>query len=111
MEPQKRAKYSKSLEPDEIEKVLMDEESDEELGETDEVMEPLVQSSSSLDDDDDTEETEVTFRAKISGDSSNVLDFTGAPAGINRSDTSDINAESSPFKSSFYFSGRFFKSF
>ena len=29
MEPQKRAKYSKSLEPDEIEEVLMDEESEE----------------------------------------------------------------------------------
>ena len=31
MEPQKRAKYSKSLDPDEMEEVLMDEESDEEL--------------------------------------------------------------------------------
>jgi len=29
VEPQKRAKYSKSLEPDEIEEVLMDEESEE----------------------------------------------------------------------------------
>ena len=42
MEPQKRAKLSKSLDPDEIEEVLMDEESDEELEE--EVMEPRVQS-------------------------------------------------------------------
>ena len=30
MEPQKRAKTSKTLDPDEIEEVLMDEESDEE---------------------------------------------------------------------------------
>ena len=30
MEPHKRAKYSKSLDPDEIEKVLLDEDSDEE---------------------------------------------------------------------------------
>ena len=30
MEPQKWAKHSKSLNPDEIEEVLMDEESDEE---------------------------------------------------------------------------------
>jgi hypothetical protein len=28
MEPHKRAKYSKSLDPDKIEEVLMDEESD-----------------------------------------------------------------------------------
>jgi hypothetical protein len=34
IDPQKRDKYSKSLEPDEIEEVLMDEESDEELEET-----------------------------------------------------------------------------
>ena len=38
MEPHKRAKYSKSLDPDEIEEVLMDEESDEELADTDEVV-------------------------------------------------------------------------
>jgi hypothetical protein len=31
MESHKRAKYSKSLDPDEIEEVLMDDESDEEL--------------------------------------------------------------------------------
>lgn len=38
IEPRKRAKYSKSLEPDEIEEVPMDEE----LEETDEMMEPRV---------------------------------------------------------------------
>ena len=67
MEPHKWAKYSKSLDPDEIEEVLMDEESDEL---EDEVMEPRVQSSSSSEDEDDMEETEVAFRAARAGDSS-----------------------------------------
>jgi flagellar basal body-associated protein FliL len=56
MEPHKRAKYSESFDPDEIEEVLTDEDSDEELEERDEVMEPRVQSSSSS--EDDTEEVE-----------------------------------------------------
>ena len=47
MEPQERAKYSKPLESGEVEEVMMDEESDKELEETDELMEPRVQSSSS----------------------------------------------------------------
>jgi hypothetical protein len=76
METHKRAKCSKSLDPDEIEKVLMDEESDEELEDTDEVLEPGVQSSSSSEDEEDAEETEVEFRAKRAGDSSNFLNFT-----------------------------------
>jgi len=96
MEPHKRAKYSKSLAPDEIEEVVMDEEYDEELEDTDEVVEPRVQSSSSSEDEDDTE-TEVAFRATKAGDSSNFLNFTGPPNGINHSAASDINAESSPF--------------
>jgi hypothetical protein len=62
MEPHKQAKYSKSLDPDEIEEVLKDEESHEELEDRDEVVEPRVQSSSSS-DEDDAEETEVVFRA------------------------------------------------
>ena len=66
MEPQKRAKHSKSLDPDEIEEVLMNEESDEEL--KDEVMEPRVQSSSSSEDEDDAEETEIAFLAARAGD-------------------------------------------
>jgi hypothetical protein len=69
MEAHKRAKCSKSLDPDEIEEVLMDEESDEELEDRDEVVEPCVQSSSSSEDEDDAEETEVAFRTKRAGDS------------------------------------------
>jgi hypothetical protein len=75
----------------------MDEESDEELEDRDKVVEPRVQSSSSSEDEDDAEETEVAFRATRAGDSSNFLNFTGPPNGVNRSAASDINAESSPF--------------
>ena len=71
MEPHTWAKYSKSLNPDEIEDVLMDKESDEELEERDEVVEPHVQSSSSSEDEDDAEETEVAFWVTRAGDSSN----------------------------------------
>ena len=61
MEPHKQTKYSKSLDPDKIEEVLKDEESDEELEVRDEVMEPRVQSSSSK-DEDDAEETKIAFQ-------------------------------------------------
>ena len=97
MEHHTQAKYSKSLDPDEIEEVLMNEESDEELGDGDEVVEPHVQSSSSSEDEDDAEKTEVAFRPARPGDSSNFFNFTGPPNGINQSAASDINAESSPF--------------
>jgi len=61
MEPNKRSKYSKSLDPDEIEEVLLDEDSDEELKDRDEVVESRVQSSSSPENEGDAEETEVAF--------------------------------------------------
>ena len=92
MEPQKRGKYSKLLEPEEIEEVLMDDDSDEELEEIDE----RLQSSSPSEDEDNTEETEVMFRSRRAEDSSKVFDFTGPPSGVNRSAAPDINAESSP---------------
>ena len=75
----------------------MDEESDEELEDTDEVVELRVQSSSSSEEEDDAEETEVEFWAKRAGDLSNSLNFTGPPNGVDQSATSDINAESSSF--------------
>jgi len=65
MEPHKRAKCSKSLDPDEIEEVLLDEDSDEELEDRDEVVELCVQSSSSSENEDDAEETEVAFWTTI----------------------------------------------
>jgi hypothetical protein len=67
MKPHKLAKYSKSLNPDKVEDILMDEESDEELEDRDEVVEPHVQSSSSSEDEDDAEETEVVFWATSAG--------------------------------------------
>ena len=96
MKPHKRAKYSKQLDPDQIEEVLMDEECGEEL--EDEVVEPRVQSSSSSEDEDeDAEEAEVAFRPARARDSSNFLNFTGSPNGVKKSAASNINAESSPF--------------
>ena len=92
MEPQKRGKYSKPLQPEEIEEVLMDEDSDEELEEIDERM----QSSSSSENEDNAEETEVMFRTRRAEDSSKVFDFTGPPSGVSRLAAPDINAESSP---------------
>ena len=97
IEPHKRAKYLKSHDPDEIEEVLMGEESDEELEDRDEVVESRVQSSSSSEGEDDAQETKVAFWATRAGDSSNFLNFTGPPNGVKRSAASDINAESSPF--------------
>jgi hypothetical protein len=69
MESHKRVKYSKSLDPDKIEEVLMVEESDEKLEDRDEVVEPRVQSSSSSEDEDDAKESNVAFRATTGGDS------------------------------------------
>ena len=74
----------------------MDEESDD-LEDRDKVVEPRVQSSSLSEDEDGAEETEVEFWATRAGDSSNFLNFTGPPNGVNRSAASDINAESSSF--------------
>ena len=73
----------------------MDEDTDEELEERNEEMEPHVQLSSSS--EDDTEDMELTFRATRAVDSSYVFDFTGPPNDVNRLAASDINAESSPF--------------
>jgi hypothetical protein len=97
MEPHKRAKNSKSLDPDEIEEVVKNEESNEKLEDRDEVVRPRVQSSLSSEDEDDAEESEVAFRVTRAGDSSNFSNFAGPPNGINRSVASDINTESSPF--------------
>jgi len=88
----------------------MDDESDEELEDRNKVVEPRVQSSSSS-EDNYVEETEVAFRATRARDSSNFLNFTGPPNGVNQSPASDINAESSPFSNFILFLGRFFKLF
>jgi hypothetical protein len=97
LEPHKQAKYSKSLDPDEIEEVLMAEKSDEELEDRYKVVEPHVQSSSSSEDDDGAKEIKVTFRATRARDLSNFFHFTEPRNGVIQSAASDINAESSPF--------------
>ena len=84
MGTQKRGKYSELLEPEEIEEVLIAEDSDEELEGIDEHM----QSSSSSEDEDSTKETEVMFRTRRAED--------GPPHGVTHSVAPDINAESSP---------------
>lgn len=96
MEPQKRAKYSKPLEQDEIEEVRMDEESDKELEETDELIELRVQSSLSQKMKIIPRKPKFRFGTRRAGVSSNVFDFTGPPKGVNRSAASVINAESCP---------------
>jgi hypothetical protein len=58
----------------------MDDEAAEELEDIDEVVEPCVRSSSSS---EDAEKTEVAFWAARVGDSSNFLNFTGPPNGVN----------------------------
>ncbi|PNF34306.1 hypothetical protein B7P43_G15809, partial [Cryptotermes secundus] len=99
-EPQKRAQYSKLLDAEELEEILMEEESDEELEDINKV-EPQgnmsSSSSPSSSSSDKAEETEIRFRDRRPGDSPNVLDFTGPPSGINRSAAPNINAQSSPF--------------
>ena len=103
MKPHKQAKNSESLDPDKIEELLMDEQSDEELEDRDEVVDLRVQSSSTSDDEDDVEGTKVAFRTTRAGDSSNFLNFTAPPNGINSSAASDINESLLPFQSSFSF--------
>jgi hypothetical protein len=93
MEPQKRARYSKHLDAEELEEILMEDESDEEL----EIESQENMSSSSSSSDNEAEETEIRFRERKPGDSPKVLDFTGPPSGISRSAAPNINAESSPF--------------
>jgi len=79
----------------------MDAESDEELKETDERMEPLAKSRSPSEDEGSNEERAVTFQARRGGDSPSIFDFAGPPDRINRTAASDINAEFCPCSISF----------
>jgi hypothetical protein len=99
MEPQKRARYSKFLDAEELEEIMMEEESDEELEEFNEFIEPTenILSLSSSSSSNEAEEREVRFRDRRPEDSQKVLDFTGPLSGINRSAAPNINAQSSPF--------------
>jgi len=79
----------------------MDAESDEELKETDERMEPHAKSRSPSEDEFSAEERAVKFQDRRAGDSPSIFDFAGPPDGINRTAVSDINAEFSPCSTSF----------
>ncbi|PNF32629.1 hypothetical protein B7P43_G17893 [Cryptotermes secundus] len=102
MEPQKRARYSKLLNAEELEEILMEEESYEELEDISDFIEPRENmssssSSSSSSSDKEAEEMEIRFRDRRPGDLPKVLDFTGPPSGINRSAAPNISAQSSLF--------------
>ncbi|PNF40877.1 hypothetical protein B7P43_G15531 [Cryptotermes secundus] len=77
MEPQKRAQYSKLLNAEELDEILMKKESDDELEELNEFIEPREN--------------------RRPEDSPKLLDFTGPLSGINRSAAPNINLQSSPF--------------
>jgi hypothetical protein len=67
MKPQKYARYSKRLDAEEIEEVMMEEESDEELEELSEFIEPCE--NTSLAAVNEAEGVEIMFRARRPGDS------------------------------------------
>jgi tellurite resistance protein len=84
MEPQKRARYSKFLDAEELEEIMMEEESDEELEELNEFIEPTENistssSTSSSSSSNEAEEREIRFHDRRPEDSPKVLDFTGPP--------------------------------
>jgi hypothetical protein len=66
MEPRKRMKYSKLLEPEEIQELIMEEESDEEVDINDSI-EPhriVSYSSSSSSSEEDDDDLDIQFRAE-----------------------------------------------
>jgi hypothetical protein len=93
MELQKRTRYSKRLSAEEIEEIMMEDESDEVLEELNEFIEPYENVSSSS-SGNEAEDVEISFRVRRLRDSPKVLDFTGPPSGINRSAALNINVKS-----------------
>ena len=77
MEPPKRARYSKSMESPEIVEILMEDESDEELEELNEVIEGSQNASSSVSSpppppSSDEEEIEIEFRHRRGTDTASI---------------------------------------
>lgn len=91
IKPQKWAANLKPLEPDEIEEVLIGEESDAQ--ELDEMVEPLVHSCSYQQDKDITEEIEVMFQVKRARDVSEILILLYLQMASTQSTACDINVE------------------
>jgi hypothetical protein len=88
MEPQKRARYSNRLDAEELEEILMEEESHEESMSSLNLVKISLSSSSSS--GNEAEDVDIRFRARRPRDSPKVLDFTDSPSGINRSAASNI---------------------
>jgi len=109
MQPQKRARYSKSMELLEIVEILMEDKSDKELEELNELIEGSQNASSSASSpppppsSSDEEETEIEFRHRRETDTASIHDFTGLPNGIKQSVAPNISPESFPCRIFFLF--------
>ena len=108
MEPPKRARYCKSMESPEILEILMEDDSEEELEELNELIEGSQNASSSSPPSppppsSDEEEIEIEFCHRRETDTDSIHDFTGLPNGIRQSAVPNISPESSPFTVFFFF--------
>jgi len=102
MEPQKRARYSKSMELPEIVEILMEDESDEELNKLIEGSQN-ASSSSPPPSSSDEDEIEIEFRHRRETDTASIHDFNELPNGIKHSAAPNISHESSPLSIFFLF--------
>jgi hypothetical protein len=104
MEPLKRARYSKTMETPEIVEILMEDDSDEELEELNELIEDRQNvSSPAPPPSSDEEETETEFRHRRGTDTASVHQFTGLPNGVSQSAVPNISPETSPLTIFFLF--------
>jgi len=89
----------------------MEDESDEELEELNELIEGSQNASSPASSSyssppppsSDEEETEIEFRGRRETDTANIHDFTGLPNGVKQSAAPNISPESTPFTIFFIF--------
>jgi len=103
------------MELPEIVEILMEDESDKELEELNNLIEGSQNASSSAasspppppssppPSSSDEEEIEIEFRDRRETDTANIPDFTGLPNGIKQSVAPNISPESSPFTIFFSF--------
>jgi hypothetical protein len=107
MEPQKRARYSKSTESPEIVEILMENDSDEELEELNELIEGSQNVSSPPPPppppSSDEEEIEIEFHHRRGTDTTSIHEFTGVQNGISQSAIHNILPETSPLTIFFHF--------
>ena len=100
------------MELPEIEEILMEDESDEELEEMNELIEGSQNASSSSPPhpppSSDEEEIEIEFHDRRETDTANIHDFTGLPNGVKQSAAPNISPESTPFTIFFLFFRRIF---